>query len=153
MAAADPRNPQSWNRYAYVGGTPLTATDPLGLDSSGQNGTVCYTDVVQCTVLVTPDPGCGGWSCDPNIAFYEWCEYGGGCPDWVTYPGGTDALTESGGGGGGGDSGPSGASASVDAGPRLSLNSLAATCTGLSSHWDQVTGWLNRLLKKAPDCL
>ena len=23
--------PQTWNRYAYVGGTPLEATDPLGL--------------------------------------------------------------------------------------------------------------------------
>jgi hypothetical protein len=27
----DPNNPQSWNRYAYVGGTPLMAIDPFGL--------------------------------------------------------------------------------------------------------------------------
>jgi len=32
LAAVDPNNPQGWNRYAYVGGTPLEATDPLGLD-------------------------------------------------------------------------------------------------------------------------
>jgi uncharacterized protein RhaS with RHS repeats len=31
LAAVDPNNPQSWNRYAYVGGTPLSAIDPLGL--------------------------------------------------------------------------------------------------------------------------
>jgi RHS repeat-associated protein len=31
MAAADSANPQSWNRYAYVGNSPLNAVDPLGL--------------------------------------------------------------------------------------------------------------------------
>lgn len=29
--AIDSNNPQTFNRYAYVGNTPLTATDPLGL--------------------------------------------------------------------------------------------------------------------------
>ena len=32
LAAADPNDPQSWNQFAYVAGTPLTAVDPLGLD-------------------------------------------------------------------------------------------------------------------------
>jgi RHS repeat-associated protein len=31
MGAVNMGNPQTWNRYAYVGNTPLTATDPLGL--------------------------------------------------------------------------------------------------------------------------
>jgi hypothetical protein len=31
LAAADPANPQSWNRYAYVLNAPTELTDPLGL--------------------------------------------------------------------------------------------------------------------------
>lgn len=32
LAAANPANPQSWNRYAYILGNPLALIDPLGLD-------------------------------------------------------------------------------------------------------------------------
>lgn len=31
LAAVDPSNPQTWNRYAYVGNNPLVSTDSLGL--------------------------------------------------------------------------------------------------------------------------
>jgi len=38
LAAVDPSNPQSWNRYAYVLNNPLSFVDPLGLCGSGQPG-------------------------------------------------------------------------------------------------------------------
>ncbi len=31
LAAVDPTNPQTWNRYGYVAGFPLSAVDPAGL--------------------------------------------------------------------------------------------------------------------------
>ena len=31
LAAVNPRNPQTWNRYAYVGNSPTTYSDPSGL--------------------------------------------------------------------------------------------------------------------------
>src|SRR5713101_2759690 len=35
LAAVNPTNPQSWNRYAYASNTPLTVIDPLGLYTCG----------------------------------------------------------------------------------------------------------------------
>jgi RHS repeat-associated protein len=66
VAAVDPTNPQSWNRYGYVLNSPLVFVDPLGLVSpcppgSGPNilnpdGTTSCGDPV--------DPGAGGISFD-----------------------------------------------------------------------------------------
>ena len=38
LAAVNPANPQSWNRYAYVNGSPLNSVDPLGLDDCKPHG-------------------------------------------------------------------------------------------------------------------
>jgi RHS repeat-associated protein len=42
VAAVDPKNPQTWNRYAYVLGNPLAFIDPRGLchGEMGTNGLV-----------------------------------------------------------------------------------------------------------------
>lgn len=39
LAAVDMSDPQTWNRYAYVGNNPLSYVDPLGL-----NKTPCWSD-------------------------------------------------------------------------------------------------------------
>jgi RHS repeat-associated protein len=38
LAAVDPTNPQSWNRYAYVTNSPLIYTDPAGMNKCWQPG-------------------------------------------------------------------------------------------------------------------
>jgi len=48
-AAADPNNPESWNRFGYVGGNPLEMVDPLGLDQCmDQHGTVVHLEKEKC---------------------------------------------------------------------------------------------------------
>ncbi len=55
LSAADPSNPQSWNRYAYVGNRPLNSVDPLGLLRSDCMGCIsdsgCYL-TFSCTVYI-----------------------------------------------------------------------------------------------------
>ena len=49
LAAVHPMNPQTWNRYAYVGGMPLTMIDLLGLDPCEQG------DYTACVVATGTD--------------------------------------------------------------------------------------------------
>lgn len=41
LAARNPADPQTWNRYAYVGNRPLNNVDPLGMFSGGDPGHPC----------------------------------------------------------------------------------------------------------------
>ena len=56
LAAVDPTNPQSWNRYAYVNNNPLRYVDPTGMDQSSD----CYW-YGNCSALFGPG-GAGGSS-------------------------------------------------------------------------------------------
>jgi RHS repeat-associated protein len=65
LGAVNPANPQSWNRYAYVGNAPLTSVDPLGLwgsdvFGSAKRGGYTYSDLSLLSFLssalgATPD--------------------------------------------------------------------------------------------------
>ena len=62
LGAVDPSNPQTWNRYAYVGNSPLTATDPLGLSSNIDNAIRNALNHAHCPQYALSPSGfpCGG---------------------------------------------------------------------------------------------
>jgi len=64
IAAANPANPQSWNRYAYVLNNPLRATDPSGMVMTKQSAVPgglaeCATDL-GCILNWVASTGGGG---------------------------------------------------------------------------------------------
>jgi RHS repeat-associated protein len=69
LAAVDPSNPQTWNRYAYAGNSPLDTVDPLGLD---------YGPVIG-------DDGGGG--CYPFDPFCFGCDIAFNCFPPIPIPG------------------------------------------------------------------
>jgi RHS repeat-associated protein len=70
LAAVNPSNPQSWNRYAYVTNNPLAKVDPLGLASAA-----CLFAVHRRNA--TPGP-CGGFYDSPDLS----SDSGGGAGLW-----------------------------------------------------------------------
>jgi RHS repeat-associated protein len=69
LGSANPANPQSWNRYAYVLNNPMGLIDPLGLDCvyAYDDGST-YTASGDCSLTdngyyVDGSVGCTGWNC------------------------------------------------------------------------------------------
>jgi len=77
MMAVDPRNPQTWNRYAYVRNNPVFSIDPLGLDD-------CKADA--CVTAPAP-PDVETYSVSPEAYKNNDMVFGQmECPDDTTAP-------------------------------------------------------------------
>jgi RHS repeat-associated protein len=48
MSAVDPTNPQTWNRYAYVGNNPLAYIDPSGMNECAPNNSAGASNGPSC---------------------------------------------------------------------------------------------------------
>jgi RHS repeat-associated protein len=96
LAAVDPSNPQSWNRYAYVQDNPLSLVDPTGLFCNGANQTMW--DTLANGTGIFDETGCranGGstvpWG--PNLNGLLTDSSGGGNPQ-PTVPGGNSSGSQ-----------------------------------------------------------
>lgn len=88
LAATNPSDPQTWNRYAYVGNRPTATIDPFGLDDFSNDfsniPSDCFFNITVCATT-------------PGSEEYAYCVFVGLClPD-----------PDEGGGGGGGGGGTS----------------------------------------------
>lgn len=69
VASANPSNPGSWNRYAYVEGDPVNKVDPTGLYAEAACGDSWATDA-SLSGPCSGDNPMGGK--DPNISWTNW---------------------------------------------------------------------------------
>ncbi len=67
LAASDPSNPQSWNRYAYVANNPISAVDPVGLMCSDVVGGGCESDFFLSQL--------GAWNQNIDFSFDSWVKW------------------------------------------------------------------------------
>ena len=90
LAAANPADPQSWNRYAYVANQPLSAVDPLGLCNPDDPSAECQQGLQNEKTA----EGCLG--AEPGSALFQACGgyagYAGGGA-WQHLPDEFDLLT------------------------------------------------------------
>jgi RHS repeat-associated protein len=122
LAAVDPFNPQSWNRYAYVLNNPLAMIDPLGLcgGGPGDSGDPCvpfsYIDGSGCLNSVTYFPGQGSDGNTYDIPFVT-------TTCMMLQGGWNSILYSSGGSSGGGAAGAGNSTSTNTASPLTNLTS------------------------------
>jgi RHS repeat-associated protein len=87
LAAVDPTNPQTWNRYAYVANSPISLVDPLGLLLKGPGNTcVGDTNGIVCGSGGFEGGGDGGGGSGGLGGF---CDASGNCQGIAMCPDGT----------------------------------------------------------------
>jgi RHS repeat-associated protein len=127
LAAVDPTNPQTWNRYAYVANNPLSFVDPLGLNAEDPS---CSWDDSSNTLTCSGGGGVDPSGGDPCFL------YGLNCPN---QPGSSNGPSGAG-GGRVGNAGGSGAGVKCVQPTRvqklaISLASVSAQTLGYTVLW------------------
>ncbi|HET9783770.1 MAG TPA: RHS repeat-associated core domain-containing protein, partial [Terriglobales bacterium] len=85
LAAVDPTDPQTWNRYAYVGGRPLSAVDLLGMVAfEGGCIPVVKNDLPsKGTANADADSEEGPYDPGPDDDGYSGCANSGPCTSYI----------------------------------------------------------------------
>jgi len=132
-------NPQTWNRYAYVGNNPLGNVDPLGLDCTTASGESCGdsgTPFITKNVSAPYYPG-GWW----DLAFEGWPGTGSAQSFFCMLMGGCNfGNGSSGSSGGGGATQPQPPAQKPNPQPSKSLTNVARCAAQFSSDHSLAAG-------------